>query len=126
MAFPGTAGTPRKVLVAGVPFDVVADCNPNSNFSEWKTESQATSGLPIQKATRQACYIKGIDLKATPSEAATLATLAESPISIPLVVVYANASSASGIGRIALGDHEGANNKITVDFLFDIKPVVVG
>ncbi len=126
MVFPGTAGTPRKVIISGVPFDVLADCNPTSNLAERKTESVATSGLPIQKATRQTPYIKGVDVKATIAEFSTLSALAEGPTSIPLVVVFADASTLAGVGRIALSDHEGANNKVTIDFLFDIKPVVVG
>lgn len=126
MAFPGSAGTPRKVTIGGIPFDVMADCNPNSNLAEWKTEAVATSGLPIQKATRQTPYIKGVDLKATVSEFSALSALAEGPTSIPLTVTYADGSTMAGVGRIALSDHEGANNKVTVDFLFDIKPVVVG
>lgn len=126
MAFTGTAGTPRKVILGGLPFDVLADCNPNSNLAEWKVEPQATSGLPIQKVTRQSCYIKGVDVKATISEFAALSALAESPTSLTLVVVYADASSATGVGRIALGDHEGANNKVSVDMFFDFKPVVIG
>lgn len=120
-----SSGTPRKVVVAGVPFDVMADCNPSSNFSEWKTESLPTSGQPVHKMTRQNCYIKNLDLKCSVSEFSVLTAFAETAVSIPLILIYAGGNSATGLGKISLGDHEGQNNKVTVEFMFDFKPVVI-
>ena len=122
-----SSGTPKKVIIAGFPCDVVADCKPQSNFAGVSTEARATSGGVVFQDTAQPCYIKGIDLSMKVQDYNALCQILKLvPKPYPLIFVYADLTSAVYPGAANLGDHDGAENKVTADLYFENSPIVAG
>lgn len=127
MALPNKAGTPEKVILFGIPYDVSADCNPTSNFTGVTTEALATSGGVIFKDVAQACYIKGIDLAISVQDYNLLCQMIKVvPKPYPVGLMYSDLTIATFPGAVNLGDHNGADAKATADIYFENSPIVAG
>jgi hypothetical protein len=122
-----SSGTPKKVIIVGMPFDVTADCKPQSNFTGVTTEANATSGGVVFKDTKQPCYIKGIDLTMSVQTYNLLCQMiAAVPKPYAVGLMYADMTVSTYPGAVNLGDHDGADNKVTADIYFENKPIVAG
>ena len=130
MATPNTAGTPIKAIFYGIPFEVMADCKPNTNLTGFTVEASASSGQSIFKRVRQPKYVKGIDIKCSVQEYNVLGLAVAAAMSTigsgPQVLMYADRSTVAGPGRINLGDHDGSESKASIDVFFDDIVVTAG
>lgn len=129
MAAANTAGTPKKVIVGGIPYDVTADCNPQANFSGYTLEVKPTSGRPTFVQTRQPYYLKGVDLAIGVQDYNVLCKAVaalQAFSSYPIGLGYQDGTVVTYAGRVNIGDHNGNENKATVDLYFEDAPVAAG
>lgn len=129
MALINTAGTPKKIMLNGAWFDVMADAKPMIDLSGVTIEGQATSGDTIYTHTRKPKTIKGCDVKMSAAQYNLLAIViggVAGGISLPCGVTLADLTTVTGPGRANLGEYDGAAGKCSVDIVFDGAVVVAG
>jgi hypothetical protein len=124
---PNSSGTPVKVMLLGMWYELMADCDPQASLSGVKVEATATSGSSVFKYTKQAKSIKGISFKVSISEYNLLSQMiAALAVSLPCGLMYADKSVVTAPGRVDLGDHSGADGKANADIYFDDLVIVAG
>lgn len=74
----GNSGTIRSVSIAGVSYQVPADCDVSFTPAEYKNEMvPQSSGPNLRKMTRQLTSITGLIITATANDVAELKSVAE-------------------------------------------------
>ena len=124
-----TAGTPKKAILNGAPFDVMADSKPMIDLSGVTVEPTATSGDVVYVITDKPKTVKGLDCKMSLSEYNLLALAVGKltrGISLPVGLTLADWTTVTGAGRINLGEYDAAAGKCSVDMFFDRDVVVAG
>lgn len=101
-----TVGTPRKLTLSGITFDVMADGNFSQILSRFENEAIPTSGRNMHKMTRRPTNVEGVTLGTNEDEADQLKNLSESRDDITMS--YTNASGAiyRATGRIEFENRE--------------------
>lgn len=128
MALLNTAGTPIKAILDGVPYELMADCNPSADFSDLTVEANATSGMPVYKYTKKVPSIKGIDVRMSIQQYAVACQIKAASAGIPLPqgLMYADHTVVTFSGRSNFGEHSGADGKMSAEIYFDAMPVAAG
>lgn len=103
-----TAGTPQKVTIAGITYDVPGDSDP-TRASKWANEFAPTTGDSIQKKVRQSPNIEGLTLALTVAEYEQLENVASNVDDVPLALTYAGGEVLRADGGINLGEYSAAN-----------------
>ena len=114
-----TSGTPRKVTIDGLTYDVAADTNITLNLSPYETEGVPSSGRTMYKMTVRNPTAEGITIIADPSEQEVLRETAERMESFPISVTLADNSVYRTTGRINFENVETESNKATVIIIPD-------
>lgn len=99
-----TTGTPKKVTLDGLTFDVMADANFNQIKGKYSNEAVPTSGRNIQKKTVRPQNVESINLYANDQEADLLRVLSERSGNFPMSYETASDSVFRAVGFI---DYEG-------------------
>ena len=79
-----TTGTPKKVTLDGLTFDVMADANFNQIKGKYSNEAVPTSGRNVQKKTLRPQNVESINLFANGQEADLLRVLSERSGNFPM------------------------------------------
>lgn len=107
------AGSTRKLVLAGISFNVMADSDANKT-SGVLNEANRHSGGSSQKQTLLPGDINSVTVDASTAEVEQLETLAKSVIAITMSLTYADGSVYSSPGFINLAEHTSQDNKIDV------------
>lgn len=111
------SGTPRKVVLNGVTYDVPADANFTLNLSGYETEGQATSGRTMFKMTKKVKSTDSVTLSTNHDEADELRGLAESLADITMSVEYADGTVYKCSGKINYESFESESNKSMITLI---------
>lgn len=114
-----TSGTPRKVTINGLSFDVAADANITLNLSPYETEGVPSSGRTMFKMTLRSPNAEGIPIMADPVEQDTLRQIAEGLDSVPVSITLADTSVYRTVGRINFESVETEENRATIMIIPD-------
>lgn len=57
-----TSGTPRKVTLDGITFDVMADANFSDSSHQFENEGTPTSGRTMKKMTKKPAMTESVDI----------------------------------------------------------------
>ena len=107
------AGSTRKLVLAGISFNVMADSDANKT-SGVLNEATRHSGGNSQKQTLLPGDINSVTVDASTAEVEQLETLAKSVVDIPMSITYIDGSVYSSPGFITLAEHTSQDNKIDV------------
>jgi hypothetical protein len=107
------SGTPRKMIIAGVTYDVAADSNFTFNRSEFEKEGVATSGKTMIKMTRRVPTIESVTLITTLEEVEALKNVADSIADTTISVEFADGSVYKTTGQINFENYETEEGKST-------------
>jgi hypothetical protein len=72
-----TSGTMKKLVLAGITYDVLSDSNFSETVSKYKNESMPSSGRTMRKMTRQAPIVKSVTILCNQIERDRIKALAE-------------------------------------------------
>lgn len=113
------SGTPRKVVINGISYDVFADTNITYAPSKNEREGIPTTGRTIQKMVKRIPTKEGITIAADSAELAQLKKDNESLPSKTLSVEYADGSTYRATGQFNLESWENEENKATIIMIPD-------
>ena len=108
------AGTPRKCMIDGISFDVMADTDITQPGSKFLNESIPTSGRNMRKMTKRAQTREGLIIACNSSEAAILKGFADSEAEIPLSYTLADGSKYTSPGWIEFESVTSMENRGTI------------
>ena len=101
-----SVGTPKKVTIDAIPFNVMADANFNQTKGKYANEGVVTTGGIIKKQTLRAQMVESINLQASALEADTLKTLSEKRTNIPMSYQIANGDTFRATGFVHFESHD--------------------
>lgn len=107
-------GTPKKVVLDGVTFNVFADTNIKATPSAYENTAIPTSGPNIRKMVKRAEVREGITLVADGSEQEALKELAERTSDFPMAYETASGDVYRAVGWIEFESHETEENRATI------------
>lgn len=108
------AGTIRKLLIDGLPFDTMADADITEVGSQYLNESLPTSGRNMRKMTKRPQTREGFVIACNPAEQVILKNLADSRSIIPLSYTRADGSQFRAPGWIEFESLTTMENRATV------------
>jgi hypothetical protein len=110
-------GSIRKVTLAGLTFDVMADTNITEIPSNYENENVPTSGRNMKKMTRRSQDREGVVVACNGSEFNNLKTLAES--TIPFTLSYENMAGDTfrAVGGIEFENRETEEGRASLKLL---------
>lgn len=120
------AGTPRKVTLDGVTYNVAADANFTQNPGIEKEMIRHTGGN-TPKSTLMTESVEGVDLIVDGNQYEDLKELGKRNISFPMSYELESGDVYRATGQISLSARESETTKCTVTLLpdFDWKPFLV-
>ena len=101
-----TVGTPRKVTLDGLTFDVMADANFSEMGSQFETEPVPTSGRTLKKMTKRSKSVESVNLACNGSERADLEDLADRLTDFPMSYELASGDIFRAVGFIVFENRE--------------------
>lgn len=107
-------GTPRKVVIDGVSFDVMGDTNITYNASKYEIEAQPTTGDALFKRTKRIPTMEGITIAASPAILEELKTKSNSLADKTMSVEFADGSVYKASGQINFENWESESGKATL------------
>ena len=116
------SGTPRKLALDGVSYDVAADVNITLNLSPFETEGVPTSGRTMIKRTVRTQTAESIVIVATPTEQDQLRVLAERLDAFPAAITMADGAVWRTTGNINFESVESEENRATIVIIPDRSP----
>ena len=116
------SGTPRKLTLDGVSYDVAADTNITLNLSPFETEGIASSGRTMMKRTKRTQTAEGIPILASPTEQDQLRVLAERLDVFPMAVTMADGAVWRTTGNINFEAVESEENRASIMIIPDRSP----
>jgi hypothetical protein len=97
-------GSINRLDIFGIPYDVVADAEPNKKPKVEK-ETKASTGKPLVTATKMVPQIEAITTSLSSKEYDTLDTAAANGDKGPLAITMADGSVWRDEGEIAIGEY---------------------
>ena len=116
------SGTPRKLTLDGVSYDVAADVNITLNLSPFETEGVPSSGRTMMKRTVRTQTAESIVILATPTEQDQLRVLAERLDVFPAAITMADGAVWRTTGNINFESVESEENRATIVIIPDRSP----
>jgi hypothetical protein len=107
-------GTPRKVTLDGITFDVFADTNIKEVGSKWENAAVPTSGRNMHKMTKRVESREGITLATNGAERDILKELSERNTDFPMSYELASGDVYRATGWIEFESRETEENRSTV------------
>ena len=117
-----SSGTPRKLTLDGVSYDVAADTNITLNLSPFETEGVASSGRTMMKRTKRTQTAEGIPILASPTEQDQLRVLAERLDVFPMAVTLEDGAVWRTTGNINFESVETEENRASITIIPDRSP----
>lgn len=114
-----TSGTPRKIILDGLPFVVAGDTNITLNISPFETEGVPSSGNTMFKMTRRSPNAESIPVLAEPAEQDILRQFSERISSFPMSITLADNSVYRTVGRINFENVETEENRANIMLIPD-------
>ena len=108
------AGTPRKITLDGVTYDVFADTNIQSTPGRYQNDPVPTSGRTMRKMTRRTPSRESVILVANAVEQEALREISDSNADIPMSYETAGGDVWRANGFINFESHETEENRATV------------
>lgn len=99
-------GTPQKVTINGLTFNVMSDANFNQIKGKYTTEAVPTTGGNIMQKTLRSQNVESINLQCNAEEAEILKTLSESVENFPMSYKTAAGKSYRAVGSIDFEGHD--------------------
>ena len=103
-------GTIRKIVIAGITYDVAADSNFTFNRNKFEKEGQATTGKNLIKRTKRVQTVEG-ELSLTPQDMESLNTAANSLADQTLAIELADGSVYKATGEVNFESYETDSGK---------------
>ncbi len=116
------SGTPRKLTLDGVSYDVAADTNITMNLSPFETEGVPTSGRTMYKMTIKTQTAESIPIVASETEQDQIRVLAERLDTFPMAVTMASGSVWRTTGKINFESVESEENRAGIVIIPDRSP----
>ena len=116
------SGTPRKLTLDGVSYDVAADTNITLNLSPFETEGVPTSGRTMMKRTVRTQTAEGIPIVASATEQDQLRVLAERLDTFPCTITMASGAVWRATGNINFESVESEENRAGIVIIPDRSP----
>jgi len=110
-------GTPKKCVLDGVSYDLMAEVNLNFLRNKYTKEATTTSGQPLIKFLKRNPNIENVDLGCTPSEMENLKDKADQLVEMPIAITLADNSTYRCTGHIDFSGYESETGKITITIL---------
>jgi hypothetical protein len=107
------AGTPQKVTINGITYDVTADSDPTL-ASKFANEMTPTTGNQIKKIVKQSPNMEGLTLAATKAELDELEKVAGLIEDVPMSMTYAGGEVVRADGGINLDTYSAQNATVDV------------
>ena len=107
-------GTPRKVTLDGVTFDVFADTNIKEVGGKFENAAIATSGRNMHKMTKRVESREGITLATNGAERDILKELSERNVDFPMSYETASGDVYRATGWIEFESRETEENRSTI------------
>jgi len=117
-----SSGTPRKLTLDGVSYDVAADTNITLNLSPYETEGIPSSGRTMMKRTKRTQTAESITILASPTEQDALRILAERLDVFPCAITMADGAIWRTTGNINFESVESEENRATIIIIPDRSP----
>lgn len=108
------AGTPLKLVLDGVSFDVMADANFSEAGSHWENTSVATSGRNVRKMTRRPEMRENVVVACNGAERTLLKEFAERTEDFSMSYTTAGGDVYSAVGWIEFATRETEENRATL------------
>lgn len=116
------SGTPRKLTLDGVSYDVAADTNVTMNQSPYETEGIPTSGRTMYKLTVRNQSAEGLPIMANPVTQQQLIDLASRIVTFPMALTMADGSVWRTVGLINYESLESEENRAGIMIIPDRSP----
>lgn len=113
----GISGTPRKVVLDGITFNVFADTNISEIGSAYMNENVPTSGNNIIKKTRRSQNREGVVVAADGGERELLKDLSERTEVFPISYELASGDIFRASGIIEFENRETEENRAAITLL---------
>jgi len=108
------AGTPKKITLDGITFNVYADPNITEIASKFEKEAIPTSGVSLMKMTRRSTNREGVTVVASGEELALLKELAERTEDFSMSYELISGDVYRSVGGINLESRETEENRATL------------
>jgi hypothetical protein len=108
------AGSVYRFSIDGISFDVAADANLNTIYSEYQNSKIATSGKAMTKKIKQVQKCEGVVLITNWSEKMVLKSLAAQLDDVKFSVTYADGSTAKTQGTFDITGDESEENRTAI------------
>lgn len=109
-----TVGTPRKVTLDGVTFDVMADTNISEMGSQFENEPVVTSGRIMKKMTRRSKSAESITLACNGDERELLQEFDERTENFSMSYELASGDVYRSVGFIIFENRETEEARATI------------
>ena len=113
------SGTPRKLTLDGVSYDVAADTNITLNLSPFETEGVPTSGRTMMKRTARTPTAESIPIVASETEQDQIRVLAERLDTFPCTITMASGAVWRTTGNINFEAVESEENRAGIVIIPD-------
>jgi hypothetical protein len=110
-------GTPRKVVIDGVSYDVMNDTNITFNPTKYEVEGVATTGDTLFKRTKRVQSMEGVTISALPPILESLKDKADSLADKTMSVEFADGSVYKATGQINYENWESESGRATLQLL---------
>ena len=112
-----TVGTPERVTLDGITFDVMADANFSQIKGKYTNESVPTSGRNLNKKTVRPQNVESINLAANSEEAELIKGLSERKIPFPMSYALASGDVFRTTGSINFESHDTETGAAVIQML---------
>ena len=109
-----TVGTPRKVTLDGITFDVMADTNISEVGSQFENEPVPTSGRTMKKMTRRSKAAESVTLACNGDERQVLEELDERTENFSMSYELASGDVFRAVGFIVFENRETEETRATI------------
>lgn len=110
-------GTPRKVTLDGITFDVMADTNISEMGSRFENEGVPTSGRIMKKMTRRAKTAESVTLACNGDERAVLQEFDERQENFSMSYELASGDVFRAVGFIIFENRETEEQRATIQMV---------
>ena len=112
-------GTPEKLMIDGVTYDMFGDTNITFNPTKFEREGIATTGKTVQKTTKRVKTKEGVTIAASSSELEILTEKSDSLASKTFSVTYADMSVWRAVGQFNIESWESEEGRATIQIIPD-------
>jgi hypothetical protein len=112
-----STGTLRGIMIDGVSYDVMSDCNISFSPTNYEVSGIATTGKTLFQMKKRIQEVESVDLGVDPEEIGSLKSKAESLADLTMAFTLADGSVFRGTGRIHFDKYESETGKATLKLI---------